>query len=634
MADALDKQTKDLIYTQKTRCNLCHEVPIIKEIMHNEGLIYFISAECLNKHGVFFCTLADFCKDQNQFEKLKCSLCNRTQGNIKSKKEIYQFCKECQFLCPTCITTKHKKFKKKHPLMEIQYLDFTCFEHQKNYIGFCEQCNINICQQCEPNHKNHNNKHYFKNIMPAPQKIREIREKVHKQKESIEEVNNNLNTFIKCVNDKAGEYLANLNSTLKLNSQILNCLDPQHINYQSLKNFDKILDIDFSDISWVDIINNQLNIFVKLIKDNSVKNKNNSEPTKQTSTILDKELMDKFQKSMATDKTKISIEEIENKITYDDFSECELLKEIGEKNKNIFKNDEIFGNLKDIYIMPKCKTYMMLIDNGLFLYDQGSNNLLCFLDVNDDLEYDDVKSVLYNYDSKSSIINLYVALDKKIKIYKIEEKEEYKYELINQFKVDKLKNFCINDNLDLFVLLENGYSIFKYKKMKYEQEIEHINIKAEKNLLFSIKNYVLICKQEEGEIIFRDKIKNFESSFIINNLKINEQSKIIELNEKLIGLSNVDSLQIIDIENKNIKFTHHFEKINKIMSFDLINNKDLLVSGSFFEKYIVFILEFDESYSKVSEKKKIENLRCDIVKKITSNLFILYTNYGINILEL
>ena len=148
MADALDKQTKDLIYTQKTRCNLCHEVPIIKEIMHNEGLIYFISAECLNKHGVFFCTLADFCKDQNQFEKLKCSLCNSTQGNIKSKKEIYQFCKECQFLCPKCITTKHKKFKKKHPLMEIQYLDFTCFEHQKNYIGFCEQCNNN-----EENHK-------------------------------------------------------------------------------------------------------------------------------------------------------------------------------------------------------------------------------------------------------------------------------------------------------------------------------------------------------------------------------------------------------------------------------------------------------------------------------------------------
>ena len=130
--------------------------------------------------------------------------------------------------------------------------------------------------------------------------------------------------------------------------------------------------------------------------------------------------------------------------------------------------------------MPKCNTYMMLIDNGIFLYDQSSNNLLCYLDVNDDLECDDVKNVLYSYDSKSNIIYLYVGLYEKIKIYRIEEKDEYKYELINQLKVDKLKNFCINDNFDLFILLENGYSIFKYKKKKYEQEIEHINIKTEK----------------------------------------------------------------------------------------------------------------------------------------------------------
>ena len=634
MADALDKQTKDLLYTQKTRCHMCHEIPIIKEVTHNEGPIYFISAECLNKHGVFFNTLDDFCKDQNQFEKLKCSLCNNTQGIVKSKKEIYQFCKECKFICPTCINTKHKKFKKKHPLMEIQYLDFTCFEHQKNYIGFCEQCNINICQQCEPNHKNHNNKHYFKNIMPTPQKIREVRERMNKQKEIIKEVDNNLNLFIKFVNDKAGEYLTNLNLDLKLNSQILNCLDPQHINYQSLKNFDKILDIDYSDISWVDVINNQLNIFIKLIKDSSAKNKSNSEPTIQASTILDKELIDEFQKSMAADKSKISIDVLENKTNYDDFSECELLKEIGKKNKNIFKNDEIFGDLKDIYIMPKCKTYMILIDNGIFLYDQSSNNLLCYLDVNDDLEYDDVKNVLYSYDSKSNIIKLYVGLYKKIKIYKIEEKEEYKYELINELKIEQLNNFCLNDNLDLFVLLQNGYSIFKYNKKKYEQEIEHINIKTEKNLLFSIKNYVLICNQEKGEIIFRDKCKNFELSFIINNLKINEQSKIIELNEKLICISNENILQIIDIENKNINYTHNFSKINKIMSFDLINSKNLLVSGSMNEKYFVFTIEFDEAYSKASDKKMVENLRCDIVRKISSNLIILYTNYGINILEI
>ena len=145
---------------------------------------------------------------------------------------------------------------------------------------------------------------------------------------------------------------------------------------------------------------------------------------------------------------------------------------------------------------------------------------------------------------------------------------------------------------------------------------------------------VYLNNQEKGEIIFRDKCKNFELSFIINNLKINEQSKIIELNEKLICISNENILQIIDIENKNINYTHNFSKINKIMSFDLINSKNLLVSGSMNEKYFVFTIEFDEAYSKASDKKMVENLRCDIVRKISSNLIILYTNYGINILEI
>ena len=403
-----------------------------------------------------------------------------------------------------------------------------------------------------------------------------------------------------------------------------------------MKNFDKILDIDYSDISWVDNVNKKLDEFIKIIKDNKSDTKNTPETTTQTSSILDKELMDKFQKSVIGDKKKVEIDELENqnKNKYDGFSECELLKEIAEKNKNLYKNDDIFGDLKDIYIMPKCKAYLMLIDNGIFLYDQITNDLLCYIDINDNLELDEVKSVLYSYDNKLNIIYLYVGTENKIKIYKIEENDEYKYNLISKLKVDKFKNFCLNDNLDLFVLLESGYKIFKFKKNKYELDIEHINIKNEKTMLFSIKNYGLIYKQEKEEISFIDKNKNFESSFVINNIKANEQSKIIELNEKLISLSNENILQIIDIEKKNINYIHKFDAMKNIMSFDLINNKQLLLSGNSDDKYFVLFSEFNESYSKISDKKKLENLRCDIIRTISSGLIILFTNYGVNILEI
>ena len=35
-----------------------------------------------------------------------------------------------------------------------------------------------------------------------------------------------------------------------------------------------------------------------------------------------------------------------------------------------FAKNDIFGDLKDIYIMPKCNDYLILIDNGIFIYEQ------------------------------------------------------------------------------------------------------------------------------------------------------------------------------------------------------------------------------------------------------------------------
>ena len=74
--------------------------------------------------------------------------------------------------------------------------------------------------------------------------------------------------------------------------------------------------------------------------------------------------------------------------------------------------------------------------------------------------------------------------------------------------------------------------------------------------------------------------------------------------------------------------------MKNIMSFDLINNKQLLLSGNSDDKYFVLFSEFNESYSKISDKKKLENLRCDIIRTISSGLIILFTNYGVNILEI
>jgi len=633
MSEDFEKLTKQLLYNQKIRCNLCHEIPIIKEIVHSGGLSYFISAECLNKHGVFFCTLEDFCQESNQLEKVKCNKCNKIQGLIKSKKELFQFCKECQFLCPSCVSSKHKKFKKKHPLVEIQHLDFMCSEHQKNYTKYCEECNINICELCEPNHNGHKNVYQLKSKIPDKNNIKKAEDKINLQKKQIDEINNVLDNFLKVVNEKTKEYQNKLNIDLKLNTQIFNCMDVERPNYQSIINFDKLIDIDYSDISWIEEINKQLDTFIKLIKEKAPNNKSSVNITK-TSTIIDKDLMDKFQKSMTENQNKTSIEALENRNKYDDFSECQLLKEIGQRNKFIFKKDEIIGNLKDIYIMPKCNDYLILIDNGIFIYEQKTNDLVCYIDINDNLEYNDINSIKYEYDNKMNRIYLYLGINDKIKIYSIDENNEYKYSLIQELEIKDLIKFCIDDNLNIFALSENGYLIYKNKNNIYELEIENINIENEKYNLFSNKNYIILGKKEKDELLFLDKKHNFENQFFINKIKLNEKSQFIEINDNLICISYENVIQVIDLPKKCISHTYNKSEINNILSIDLINNKQILLSGNKNEKYLIYILEFNETYSKLNVKKKIDNIRCEIVREISPDKIFLYTNFGLNILEI
>ena len=74
-------------------------------------------------------------------------------------------------------------------------------------------------------------------------------------------------------------------------------------------------------------------------------------------------------------------------------------------------------------------------------------------------------------------------------------------------------------------------------------------------------------------------------------------------------------------------------RINKILSNDLINDKQIILSGNSEDKFIVYILEFSESFEKINEKKKIENLRIDIVRNISPNKIIIYSEFGVNALE-
>ena len=628
----LDEKARQLIFKQKTRCNMCYEIPIIKEIVNGGGLSYFITAECLNKHGVFFCALKDFCSDKNQIDKIKCHNCANIQGIVDFQSKLFHSCKEChKFLCQTCFSAHYKKFQNSHHTTRIDDLDYICKEHGIQYTGFCTKCNINICNFCQQRqHAKHDKKLIFKDIMPLEQKIKEVSDKVETQKGLIDEINKILNDFLKIANEKIKEYQDNLNSSLKFNNQVFNCIDQKNPNYQSIVNFEKMLNIDISEISWISEIQGLLDKFIKLIKTQS--STISHEKTKNTTNNIDKDLMDTFKQSIIGNTNKPTIDVLQNEKHYD-FTNNELLKEIGKKNFRIYKNEEIIGDLKDIYIMNECNSYLTLVDNGIFIFDQETNDLLSYIDVNDNLEYDEITNLSYYYNKNLNKIFLFLGTNtNKIKIYCINEKNDYSNELIQEIKLENLKNIFCNEKGDLLVFEEKSSSIYKFQDKKYEQEKEFIVEEKETKKLYSTENYLISCLKEKEKLIFYNK-KDFEVLFTIDNIKNNENTQIIEISKNLILVSFKNIIQVIDVEKKSISFCHDAINMDYIESVDIFNNKEILLTSNLNNKLITYILELDEANKIFKEKKKIEDLDCKLIRKIGQNKIILYTKYGLNILE-
>ena len=137
---------------------------------------------------------------------------------------------------------------------------------------------------------------------------------------------------------------------------------------------------------------------------------------------------------------------------------------------------------------------------------------------------------------------------------------------------------------------------------------------------------------ENENIILYNK-DSFEKIFSIEKININDKSKIFELSKDLICVNCQEIIQIINVKQKNLQTTYDKIKMNYIESVDLFNDKEILLSCNCNNKLIFYILGFDISNATIEEKKNIEDLQCKLIRKIDKNKVILYTKYGINIIE-
>ena len=570
-----EDKTRVSIFKRKIRCNICREIPIIKEILISNGVTCFITSECLNRHGVFLCPVKDFCDDKSQLDQIKCNSCNTLQKVVNSPSKLFVFCKECnKFLCSKCSTFHFLKYLKTHHVLTIHELDYKCKEHQGHYSCFCVNCNINLCPLCyQREHFNHEKVLDFQKIKTTDKIYLEIRFKIDEQKAQISIISGYLDNLIKLITTKIEEYKDNLKMAIKFNFEIFNSYNKDKLNYQSIINFKKIIDIDITDIAFIKDIENELAKFVEMIKSKSTY-KSLSSDNQKTKANIDNELLQTVRNTIGGGSSNsLNINDIfdsdknkeKEKEETNEFIDNELLEKIGKRNRKILDIEEILGIVKKIYAIDEIKIYILIIDNGVFFYDQETNDLLNYIDINEGFEYNEINIFSYYYNKSDNLIYLFLGTKTNIiKIYTINEKEDFEYKLIQEIENDKndnLINISCGKNGELVILDKNGIYIYNNNdNNKYEKEKE-IENEEKRNLvqIYETKNYLIFTTEQKEEILLFDKI-NLEKLFYINGIAFDKNSIIFEISKNLICVTIKNKIQVINIKDKKVCYCYEKTK--------------------------------------------------------------------------
>lgn len=632
---------KGEVFKRKIRCNICHEIPVIKEILISNGATAFITSECLHLHGVFLCPIKDIVHNRTQLDQVSCIKCNTVQN---ASPKLFTYCSEClKYFCQRCSKNHFQKECKNHHGCSIAVMDYKCKIHNSDYEYFCVECNMNLCPACyQREHLNHEQILSFDKIKPTDKIYSDIKLKVDGQKGQIDIISKILDKIEKEFSENIKVYKDNLNTALDFNNKIFDSYNSEQLNYQSIVNYQKVIDIDISDISFVKKIQEELEQFSQIIKSKS-SYKIFSADNKPQEQNVDKELYQTVRLSLRTDYNNNENKEWDKDkpkfIPPEEFADNELLKEFGERNQKILENDEILGKVKKIIAVEDLFIFLIIIDNGIFIYDEEGCELINYIEINEGFDLDEINMVKYYFNENEKLLYLFVGTtNDKIKIYTINEEDNFNHKLFQEITGEKIINISSNENGDLLILDKNGISIYTIFEDKYEKEKERENEENKiLNTLNETENYLIFSIEGKNELLFYEK-SSFEYLFSMGRIPIDDNSKFFQISENLLCVTFKNEIKVINIKDKKIYYTYERNNANYIKCVEVANFKEIYISYDVYKKgentLELVIFEWDDGKVVLKEVLKIENLDCQMITKVSYNKIALLTKYGINVVEL
>ena len=178
--------------------------------------------------------------------KINCCFCNNSKNKTYEKK--FYKCITCdKNLCPLC----NSNHDKNHTTIDYEKKYYYCKFHNELYISYCENCNSNLCMQCEIEH----NGHGIIKFTDIASNKNDFQNKLSKLKEKIDKMSNIITNIIEILS-KVNE---NLKNYFEIYNEILNNYEIRNRNYEMFKNINYIQNnVHFEEI---DKIINSNNIF-------------------------------------------------------------------------------------------------------------------------------------------------------------------------------------------------------------------------------------------------------------------------------------------------------------------------------------------------------------------------------------
>ena len=251
------------------RCPACHNLSNLN-IIKNDINKYNISLNnCINNHEYNNLSINEFINYQNNI-KIECYFCKNNKNLYNNN---FYICSCGKYICKLCLK-KHNI--KDHNIIKYNRRYDTCNKHEKEYISYCKNCKLNLCEKCEGEHYKHKIIIYRKiiNNIKIEEMKKDLNENINRIKEYIKEINilnkiyndvminykNDLYDYINIINEIL-YYLDNLKNYATINNVInfkLEILNKDIDNYFMSENLKKrmiyLMDIFDRYINQIDII--------------------------------------------------------------------------------------------------------------------------------------------------------------------------------------------------------------------------------------------------------------------------------------------------------------------------------------------------------------------------------------------